>query len=369
MHQALSSSQFSLPSLSTLNINGHLIRHKLKSFLHTLNKSIQELQQVVSNRDLTETASLNATTTHNVRALLIKIIRESKESKNDQFILDSLLEPLVNSSKNNSKLATTFYENRYGFSQSELLGSELKDQTGLLQGFNKNQLFRSLNNRTFYQPTRGFKTKRQLNEETTDFSDYLKSRLDKSDTRGSKFIDTLLATSPSTSKKLGSIFNAQQQQQQTKNRTADDMYSKSQDLDSLKIAFAEGLLYAKQEEKSKTPLGIVRFFVVIVILALLFVPFSTLLSTANNKNGSAGGINIRSLTGTVNYEVNPEFVNVKFDDVKGLPEAKQELIEIVDFLKDPERYTKLGAKLPKGVLLIGPPGCGKTLLGKSFCII
>ena len=160
MHQALSSSQFSLPSLSTLNINGYLIRHTLKSFLNSLNKSIQELHQVISNKDLTDTASSHSTATKNVRALLMKIIRESKDSKNDdQFILDSLLEPLVNSSKNNKKLATTFYENRYGFSQSELLSSELRDQTGLSQGFNKNQLFRSLRSRTFYQPTRGFKTK------------------------------------------------------------------------------------------------------------------------------------------------------------------------------------------------------------------
>ncbi len=57
----------------------------------------------------------------------------------------------------------------------------------------------------------------------------------------------------------------------------------------------------------------------------------------NNRNGSAGGINIRSLTGNVNFEVNPETVNVKFEDVKGLPEAKKELTEIVDFLKDPEK--------------------------------
>ena len=58
-------------------------------------------------------------------------------------------------------------------------------------------------------------------------------------------------------------------------------------------------------------------------------------------------------------------VNVTFKDVAGLEEAKVEIIEIVDFLKNPEKYTKLGGKIPKGVLLVGPPGTGKTLLAKS----
>ena len=56
---------------------------------------------------------------------------------------------------------------------------------------------------------------------------------------------------------------------------------------------------------------------------------------------------------------------VTFDDVAGLEEAKIEIMEIVDFLKNPETYTKLGAKIPKGVLLVGPPGTGKTLLAKA----
>lgn len=58
-------------------------------------------------------------------------------------------------------------------------------------------------------------------------------------------------------------------------------------------------------------------------------------------------------------------VNVTFDDVAGLEEAKVEIKEIVDFLKKPQKYTDLGAKIPKGALLVGPPGTGKTLLAKA----
>jgi cell division protease FtsH len=56
---------------------------------------------------------------------------------------------------------------------------------------------------------------------------------------------------------------------------------------------------------------------------------------------------------------------LSFDDVAGIDEAEQELVEIVDFLKNPQRYTKLGARIPRGVLLYGPPGTGKTLLARA----
>merc|ERR1719502_1795628 len=64
-------------------------------------------------------------------------------------------------------------------------------------------------------------------------------------------------------------------------------------------------------------------------------------------------------------KIKKEDVNVTYADVAGCDEAKKEVMEFVEFLKEPDRFTKLGAKIPKGALLCGPPGTGKTLLAKA----
>lgn len=58
-------------------------------------------------------------------------------------------------------------------------------------------------------------------------------------------------------------------------------------------------------------------------------------------------------------------MNVTFDDVAGVDESKQELVEVIDFLKEPQKFTKVGGKIPRGILLVGPPGTGKTMLAKA----
>ncbi len=78
-----------------------------------------------------------------------------------------------------------------------------------------------------------------------------------------------------------------------------------------------------------------------------------------------GGSNIFSMGKSRAKLFEGSKIKITFDNVAGLKEAKQEIVEIVDFLKNPEKYTKLGGKIPKGVLLVGPPGTGKTLLAKA----
>lgn len=74
---------------------------------------------------------------------------------------------------------------------------------------------------------------------------------------------------------------------------------------------------------------------------------------------------LKKVGGANSAEVRPEQQSTRFSDVHGCDEAKEELNDVVDFLKHPERYNKLGGRLPKGVLLIGPPGTGKTLLARA----
>ena len=97
------------------------------------------------------------------------------------------------------------------------------------------------------------------------------------------------------------------------------------------------------------------------VLPILLIWF--LLSFAYKKMAGGGG---PMGVGKSNAKVYVQKeTGVTFDDVAGVDEAKESLVEVVDFLHDPSKYTKIGAKLPKGALLVGPPGTGKTLLAKA----
>jgi cell division protease FtsH len=104
-------------------------------------------------------------------------------------------------------------------------------------------------------------------------------------------------------------------------------------------------------------LAILGSFLPFVFLAVLFIFLMRQAQGSNNQAMSFGKSRARMFTG--------EKPTVTFDDVAGVEEAKQELSEVVEFLKEPQKFISLGARIPKGVVLMGAPGTGKTLLAKA----
>jgi len=100
-----------------------------------------------------------------------------------------------------------------------------------------------------------------------------------------------------------------------------------------------------------------------VVPPLIFILVLQFFARRSMGGGAQGALNFTKSKAKV--YVPDEQSRVTFNDVAGVDEAKDELTEIVDFLKTPERYTEIGARIPKGVLLVGPPGTGKTLLSKA----
>ena len=101
------------------------------------------------------------------------------------------------------------------------------------------------------------------------------------------------------------------------------------------------------------------------ILPLAFFILIWIFIMKRMSGGTGAGGQIFNIGKTQGKLIDKENVKVTFKDVAGLEEAKEEIAEIVDFLKAPQKYTKLGGKIPRGAMLVGPPGTGKTLLAKA----
>ncbi len=103
----------------------------------------------------------------------------------------------------------------------------------------------------------------------------------------------------------------------------------------------------------------------IISLAPILLLIGVILYTMRGAGGPMGGKNPMSFGRSKARLITKDESNVTFKDVAGVEEAKEEVMELVDFLSDPGKFTKVGGKIPKGVLMVGPPGTGKTLLAKA----
>jgi|HigsolmetaAR201D_1030396.scaffolds.fasta_scaffold04324_4 cell division protease FtsH len=141
---------------------------------------------------------------------------------------------------------------------------------------------------------------------------------------------------------------------------------------TIKPSFEDASLLPLLEEKqvviTATPLDQPRSALLTLLLSfgptLLLIGGFLWLSSRAARAAGGGAFGLGRSRARL-YEADTETAPINFDDVAGIDEVEQELVEIVDFLKQPEKYQRLGGRIPKGVLLIGPPGTGKTLLARA----
>ena len=145
-------------------------------------------------------------------------------------------------------------------------------------------------------------------------------------------------------------------------------FNAEQEFEALNEALpADSQVKIVMENDSKNWMQWLEWLIWPLLLILMWVwMFRGMNRTMNGGPGAGGGpggiFNVGKSTGKL---ANKKDVKVTFKDVAGLYGAKEEVMEIVDFLKNPKKYTALGGKIPKGALLVGPPGTGKTLLAKA----
>ncbi len=206
-------------------------------------------------------------------------------------------------------------------------------------------------------------------EEPIDFSEFIQlvkdDKIVRVEFRNDYFIGYSKETLPS------SELNSADAMRRMSRRLAvsDDTFSNHKQYRTIGYLFLSEELLKLLEEKN-IPYKFVRqepsifmqllpnIILMVIILGVYFFMF-------RKMTGGIGGVGSIFGGGSKSKAVDEGKVKTRFDDVAGVDEAKDELVEVVDFLKSPKKYTDIGGKIPKGVLLVGPPGTGKTLLARA----
>src|SRR5690606_30192489 len=148
------------------------------------------------------------------------------------------------------------------------------------------------------------------------------------------------------------------------NRTPLENYTISPETDNntlIGILEENSVRFTAQEPESQSLIGqlLISSFPILLLIGV-WIYFM------RQMQGGGGGRGAMSFGKSKARLLGEDQVNITFADVAGVDEAKAEVSEIVDFLRDPSKFQRLGGKIPKGVLMVGPPGTGKTLLAKAI---
>lgn len=259
----------------------------------------------------------------------------------------SLFETQLLSKYNTSYVSNnTFFENKHGFPEYNLNNEKLSSTSLIIRRNAKFHIpyvfykglsdgLRRENRFSFDIQIRGFKTDRNI-----------KVELQRNPPLLSRIKSNLGMQGTDIDLKMPETLDANKMKQLLSNEDSTLNESEKQ---RIKIAFAEGYLLGNNATNKTGKAA--RYFKILQQVLTVVIFLAIVISLMASANGSMFRIQLGN-----QVEVDPEEIHVTFDDVKGADEAKQELKDVVEFLKNPEKFSNLGGKLPKGVLLVGPPG-------------